>query len=205
MIEQLASLLLPIEALLGHEDFDPQSKASSELVGLFRNMWFLCSLFHFAMFEEKDQIAMNWVRQVLGKIASRTPAIVVEEGMDLVGELEYNTIIRREYAHTVGPFGHMSRAVLNYCFGQTISKHRGILAKLIPLRSSEIRSLNNSQVVFLLTMHDLESFRSAQGLPSSLPSYFTNAGLNKNVSLRICMESIAEKVIEISSSNSHDN
>jgi phosphatidylinositol 4-kinase len=105
MIEQLASLLLPIEALLNHEDFDPRSNASSELVGLFRSMWFLCSLFHFAMFEEKDQIAMNWVRQVLGKIASKTPTIVVEEAMDLVGELEYNTVIRREYAHTVGPSG----------------------------------------------------------------------------------------------------
>lgn len=101
MIEQLASLLLPIEALLSHEDFDPQSNASSELVGLFRNMWFLCSLFHFAMFEEKDQIAMNWVRQVLENIASKTPAIVVEEAMELVGELEYNTVIRREYAHAV--------------------------------------------------------------------------------------------------------
>ena len=103
MVEQLASLLLPIEALLSHEDFDPQSSGSSDLVGLFRNMWYLCSLFHFAMFEEKDQIAMNWVRQVLRKIAARTPAIVSEEGMDLVGVLEYNTIIRREYAHAVGP------------------------------------------------------------------------------------------------------
>ena len=103
MIEQLASLLLPIEALLSHENFDPQANASPELVSLFRNMWFLCSLFHFAMFEEKDQIAMNWVRPVLGKIASETPAIVVEEAMDLVGELEYNTVIRREYAHTVSP------------------------------------------------------------------------------------------------------
>ena len=104
MIEQLASLLLPIEALLSHQDFDPQSDPSPELVGLFRNMWFLCSLFHFAMFEEKDQIAMNWVKPVLGKIASKTPTIVVEEAMDLVGELEYNTVIRREYAHTVGDF-----------------------------------------------------------------------------------------------------
>ena len=112
MIEQLASLLLPIEALLSHEDFDPHSNASPELVGLFRSMWFLCSLFHFAMFEEKEQIAMNWVRQVLRKIASKTPAIVVEEAIDLVGELEYNTIIRREYAHTVGSFGCTNRYVL---------------------------------------------------------------------------------------------
>ena len=112
MIEQLASLLLPIEALLSHEDFDLQSNTSPELVCLFRSMWFLCSLFHFAMFEEKDQIAMNWVRQVLRKIASRTPAIVVEEGMDLVGELEYNTIIRREFAHMVGYFSLTCRSSL---------------------------------------------------------------------------------------------
>lgn len=112
MIEQLASLLLPIEALLSHEDFNPQSKFSSQLVGLFRNMWFMCSLFHFAMFEEKDQIAMNWVRQVLSKIASRTPAIVVEEANDLGGELEYNTIIRRDYAHTVGSSHCMNRCML---------------------------------------------------------------------------------------------
>jgi len=116
MIKQLASLLLPIEALLSHEDFDPQSKASSELVDLFRNMWFLCSLFHFAMFEEKDQIAMNWVRQVLGKIASKTPAIVVGETMYLVAELEYNTVIRREYAQMVGPFGLASRCPVLSCW-----------------------------------------------------------------------------------------
>lgn len=111
MVEQLASLLLPIEALLSHEDFD-LSKASAELVGLFRSVWFVCSLFHFAMFEEKDQIAMSWVRQVLRKIASRTPAIVVEEANDLVGGLEYNTTIRREYAHMVSSFGCVNLCAL---------------------------------------------------------------------------------------------
>jgi len=53
--------------------------------------------------------------------------------------------------------------------------------------------------MFLLTRHDLESFRSAQDLPSSLPSYFTNTGLSENTPLRGCIESVAEKVIEISS------
>jgi len=103
MIEQLASLLLPIEALLNHESFDPQSDAFPELVSLFRSMWFLCSLLHFAIFGEKDQIAMNLVRPVLAKIASKTPAIVIEEAMDLVGELEYNTATGREFAHAVSP------------------------------------------------------------------------------------------------------
>jgi len=79
----------------------------------------------------------------------------------------------------------MGRRVVLSCYpGQAVSKHRGIFAKLIPLGASEILSLNSSEVVFLLTMHDLESFRSAQGLPSSLPSYFTNAGLNEDALLR---------------------
>jgi len=79
------------------------------------------------MFEEKDQIAMNWVRQVLGKIASKTPAIVVEEAMDLVGKLEYNTVLRREYTHTVRPHNLMSRRVVLSCrFGQAISKHGNV-------------------------------------------------------------------------------
>ena len=42
------------------------------------------------MFEEKDQIAVNWVRQLLRKITSRPPAIVVEEATDLAGS--WNTI-----------------------------------------------------------------------------------------------------------------
>ena len=62
MIERLASLLLPIEALLNRADFDPQSKISPGLVGLFRSMWFLCSLFHLSALEEKVQITVNWVR-----------------------------------------------------------------------------------------------------------------------------------------------
>ena len=129
MIGQLASLLLPIEALLNHQDRNLHSKPSSKLVGLFRSIWFLSSLFHFAMFEEKDQIAMNWVRQVLGRVASKTPVVVVE---DLVGGLEYNTVLRREYAHTVRPLGRMSRGMVLSCrFRKAISKHRGILAKLM--------------------------------------------------------------------------
>jgi len=79
------------------------------------------------MFEEKDQIAMNWVRQVLWKTASKTPVIVVEEAMDLVGELEYNTVLRREYAHMVRPLNLMGRrVVLSYWFEQAILKRGNI-------------------------------------------------------------------------------
>ena len=70
---------------------------------------------------------MNWVREVLRRIASKTPAIVVEEAMDLVGELGYNTVLRREYAHTVCPLGRMSRGLVLSCrFGQAISKYGNI-------------------------------------------------------------------------------
>jgi len=96
--------LVAHRALPSHENFDAQLNASLELVSLFRSMWFLCSLLHFAIFEEKDQIAVSWVRPVLGKVASKTPAIVVKEVIDLVGELEYNTVMRREYAHAVSPY-----------------------------------------------------------------------------------------------------
>ena len=47
--------------------------------------------------------------------------------MDPVGELEYNTVLRQEYAHTVRPPGRMSRCViLSYRFEQMISKHGNI-------------------------------------------------------------------------------
>jgi len=46
-------------------------------------------------------------------------------------------------------------------------------------------------------MHDVESMRSAAGLPSSLVSYFTNGSLNQQSYLIVCMESIADKVISV--------
>ncbi|KII89099.1 hypothetical protein PLICRDRAFT_698221 [Plicaturopsis crispa FD-325 SS-3] len=178
MVEQLASLLLPIDALLRHNDFNPQRNASPETVALFRNMWFLCALFHFTSGEEGEATAMGWQRPALARIASKTPSLVIEESHDsIANDLEYNSVIRQEYAHTV------------------ISKHRTFLTKHISLRTSEIRYLSPGQVVFLLTMHDMETMRSAAGLPSSLVSYFTNDSLNKHPGLNACMESIAEKVI----------
>lgn len=103
MIEQLASLLLPIDALLAHADFNPQKHASSEIVTLFRNMWFLCVLFHFTSNEEKEDSAMEWQKPALARIAEKTPFLVLEEAHDfsIANELEYNSVIRQEYAHSV--------------------------------------------------------------------------------------------------------
>ncbi|KAL4067760.1 hypothetical protein J3A83DRAFT_4359655 [Scleroderma citrinum] len=179
MIEQLASLLLPIEALLNHADFAPHVNATPELTSSFKNMWFLCVLFNFTSVDEKERekSAMTWLIPALGRIAMNTPNLVLESATDFLSDLEYNTNVRHEYAHSV------------------VSKHRAILTRYIPTRESEIRSLSTGQVIFVLTMHDMESLRSDAGLPSSLASYFTNSSLNKHAALSTCMEAITEKVI----------
>ncbi|KAF9526949.1 hypothetical protein CPB83DRAFT_856867 [Crepidotus variabilis] len=178
MIEQLASLLLPIDALLGHVDFNPHKEPSSDIASLFRNTWFLCILFGFTTREFSDATAMDWLRSALARIAGKTPSIVVEESRDAVAsDVEYNSVIRQEYANTV------------------ISKHRNALTKYISYRASDIRYLSSGQVIFINTLHDVESMRSAAGYPSSLVSYFINESLNEHPGLSGCMESVAEKVI----------
>jgi len=105
LAEQLVSLLLPIDALLGHADLNPRFGSSSELVALFRNMWFLCTLFQLTIQDEKDGSATEWRRPALARIAAKTPALVLEEAHDLlVSDIEYNSSIRLEYAHSVSSF-----------------------------------------------------------------------------------------------------
>ena len=112
LAEQLVSLLLPIDALLGHVDLNPRSGSSSELVTLFRNMWFLCTLFQFTVADEKDGSATEWRRPALSRIAVKTPALVSEKPHDLlVSVIEFNSTIRLEYAHSVSSFVGPSRAV----------------------------------------------------------------------------------------------
>lgn len=195
MIEQLGSLLLPIDALLNHDDFKPKSTIPSNVVTLFRNMWFLCVLFQFTVpSNQKSQTAMDWQQPALARIASKTPPIVLEEAHDtIVSDLEYNTVIRQEYIETVS--GLFNGLLFRIEFAsKVIAKHRALLTKHIPVRLSEIRYLLPGQVIFLLCMHDIESMRSASGLPSSIMSYFVNNGLNNNVALCQCTEAVAEKV-----------
>ena len=100
--EQLVSLLLPIDALLGHADLNPLSGSSPELVPLFRNMWFLCTLFQFTVADEKGGSATEWRRPALSRIAAKTPALVLEEALGvLVSDIEFNSSIRLEYANNV--------------------------------------------------------------------------------------------------------
>ncbi|KAF8969865.1 hypothetical protein BDZ97DRAFT_1937223 [Flammula alnicola] len=178
MIEQLASLLLPIDALLAHADFNPGEDPSPDIVTLFRNTWFLCILFGFTTGDSNEATAMDWLKPALSRIAVKTPSMVVEESHDAVAsDVEYNSVIRQEYANTV------------------ISKHRSFLASYISYRASDIRYLSSGQIIFILTLHDIESMRSASGLPSSLVSYFINDSLNDHPGLSACMEAVAEKVI----------
>lgn len=102
MIEQLASLLLPIDALLSHDDFNSRKDSSPEIVTLFRNTWFLCVLFGFTSADTSEGTAMDWLRPALSRIATQTPSMVVEDSHDTeASDVEYNSVIRQEYANTV--------------------------------------------------------------------------------------------------------
>ena len=73
--------------------------------------------------------------------------------------------------------------------------HKATLTKYIPLKASDIKALIPSQVIFLLTFHDLETMRSSRGYVASITTYFLNKGVNSRESLSPCMDSIAEKVV----------
>lgn len=194
MVEQLASLLLPIDALLSHDDCNPRKDSSPEIVSLFRNTWFLCVLFGFTNADASEATAMNWLKPALSRIATKTPSMVVEESHDAAAsDVEYNSVIRQEYANTVGALTFSS--VTTYLpLLQVIDIHRSCLMRHIAYRASDIRYLSSGQVIFILTLHDVESMRSAAGFPSSLVSYFINEDLNVHSGLSTCMEFIAEKV-----------
>lgn len=180
MVTQLTSLLLPIDALLGHEMFDTAviAKFSPEVVTLFRNMWFLCILFHLTSLEQNNGPVMEWQRPALLRIALKSPDLVHEEARDsLSSDIEFNPVIRHEYVN------------------HAIAKHRALLTKHVALRSSEIKNLPPGLIIFLLSLHDLETMRAAAGNPSRLASYFRNESLNKHPALSVCMESVADKVM----------
>ncbi|KAF8743615.1 hypothetical protein AX14_001677 [Amanita brunnescens Koide BX004] len=178
MVEQLGSLLLPIDALLAHHDFHPHASPPLELINLFRSMWFLCVLFNFTNMDNKHEHAMEWLKPALGRIACKTPSMVIEESYELVAsDVEFNSVIRQEYASSV------------------LHDHREVLAKHMSLRPADLRHLSSGQIIFVLVIHDLEIMRSSAGMTSSLPSYFVNDGLNKHPDLSSCMDSVAEKIM----------
>ncbi|KAG9010494.1 phosphatidylinositol-4- kinase [Tulasnella sp. JGI-2019a] len=176
LLDELGALVLPIDALISQSDFKLSTNTSSELVTLFRNFWFICVLFRFTT---DDHPAMNdWQRAALTRIASKTPAIVQESAADYVtSDLEYNPVLRQDYLHVA------------------IIQHRHALSTLIPLRAHDVKYLSPGQIIFLLTLHDIESLRSRLDLPAPLISYFINEGLNKSGALALCMDAMAENVM----------
>ncbi|KAJ1309818.1 hypothetical protein OPQ81_006583 [Rhizoctonia solani] len=176
-LAELVALTLPIDALVAHADFHPDRQASSEVTALFRNMWFICGLFRLSSDDKADMIN-EWQYAALTRIAAKTPPVVLEEAQEyLTNAIEYNPIFRNDYLLIV------------------VARHRATLSKLIPTRSADIRYLSPTQIVFLITMHDLENMRAKVFLPSSLVWYFSNEALNKNAQLSACMDAISEKVI----------
>lgn len=97
----LAGLLIPISELLAHEGYHPERDASPELVGLFRNFWFLCVVFGISGQIGKKKLSEHAI-QALGVIAEKTPALVLESANDYVdSDLEYNSILRKDFASSV--------------------------------------------------------------------------------------------------------
>ena len=154
MVAQLASLLLPIDALLNHSDFRPPPNAPSTIVTLFRNMWFLCVLFQFTTpSDQKQQSAMDWQQPALARIAMKTPPLILEEAQDtIVSDLEYNTVIRQEYIETVCvvPFCVLSQLNMLAFVGHLETSHCAGKAHTHP---GQRDSLPTSAADHLLAVH----------------------------------------------------
>ena len=102
LVEQLGALILPIDSILSHQDYNPHVDASLETILLFQNFWFLCTLFSFASPDSSGQPSTEWQVSALTRISVKTPCFVVEDVQDyVISGIEYNTVIRQEYAHTV--------------------------------------------------------------------------------------------------------
>lgn len=186
----LAALIPVIDALLSHNDINPQLEPTTEIVVLFRNMWFLAVLFGYASSQAAhasaagtdakqtpQQAQAALVTAALRRIALKTPALVPETAHNyLESDLEYNSVLKREFSHA------------------TLDSQRKALAAVIPSHAGEVRSFSYAQVTFLMTTYELECMRSSMGRPSMILWYFVNDGLNTS-SLIGCMEAIAQKVI----------
>lgn len=101
-MEELCSLLLPLDALLSHNDFQPHVRPSPVLTTRYRNLWFLCVLFGLTNPDKRPSCMTEWHVQSLLRIAEKTPPIVLEDAHDLItAELEFNPILRQDYLQGV--------------------------------------------------------------------------------------------------------
>lgn len=99
-LAELAALLLPIDAVMANPACNPGLDPSPDVVGAFRDMWFLCVVYGFT--RPNNTYINDTGRAALRRIASKTPALILERDKDYVNSgLEYNPVFRRDYAHTV--------------------------------------------------------------------------------------------------------
>ncbi|KAF8334229.1 uncharacterized protein EI90DRAFT_3051526 [Cantharellus anzutake] len=172
-IDHLSALALPIDALLAHKPFRLHS-FSQEVVGLFQGFWFIAAVFRLS----DPRRSNEWKSAALARIAAKTPQFVLEESHDyLSSNLEYNRSLRKDYGERM------------------LSHHKATLLNSFKTRVSEVKHLTPAQVVFLLSMDDIEGLRAAGGLPSALPGYFVNADVNSNIHLSACMELLADSIV----------
>lgn len=182
----LQSLLPVISATLSHPDINPQLDPRVETVSLFRNMWFLATMFGMAS-ASKPRAATPFsssspesshLGATLGMIALKTPTLVPETAQNYVeSELKFNSVLKREYP------------------SKTLESQRKLLSSLMPNHVSELRSFGLPQITFLTTIYHLECLRSTMGMPSMILWYFVNQGLNTS-SLVAPMQNIADKVMD---------
>jgi phosphatidylinositol 4-kinase A len=116
-IEQLSALVLPIDSLLSHPQFTPNTNQSAEIVTLFRSFWLIVAIFRLC---DGQHANMNvWKSAALARVAAKTPRLVLEDSDDFLNsDLEYNRAIRKDYSERVRPFIRM-RITIN--LKQTLS------------------------------------------------------------------------------------
>lgn len=194
---EMARLLPTIAELLSHDDLNPHLEPTLDMVALFRNMWFLAVLFNLAnphvarraslsatlAFTPLVLTVQSVVRpstdmhRILALVALKTPTLVPESARNyLDSDLEYNSVLKREFGHTA------------------LEEQRKLAAQLVPAQSNTTKVLKLPEIVFLLTIYNVEIIRSCLGRPSMLLWYFVNEGLNSS-RLVDAMDGIADKVI----------
>lgn len=176
MTQQLAALLLPLDAVLQHQECQPALKPSPNLVILFRNAWFTLTVL--GLTHANSPYISDATRQALNNVALKTPALVLELEKDYASGLEYNSVFRRDFA------------------SQVLHRQRHILAEYLPKLSNEIKGFSLPQVTFLMTTHDLEIRRIKQDRPSVILQYFGNSSLNDSELLSPLI-AISDKLLKV--------
>lgn len=174
----LAGLLIPISVLLCHKDFHPEISASTECVALFRNMWLLCVAFGLSGRPGRTSLSEH-EQNALATIATKTPPLVPENANDFVGsELEYNTILRKDFASSVH------------------SRMKQTLSEILPSQKhmSDIRGMTTAQLTLAVAIHDLEEMRTLRYHPSVMLQYFANDSINKSVPVVGCLTAITNRL-----------